>query len=181
VVGLLLKQQPSRPALHHALASATKLGNLQAMAILMAAGARVGVENDASSLIAAVQGQSWSVARMLLLKGAPVNWKSPEGLIALHHAVGNGDLELVRLLLQYGAALDVPDGDGRTPLVQTIQSDRTDIVELHLAKDGRLTCSVALFVVEATDRGRWGKGPWFWTSGSPPRAISGCSASPSSG
>jgi ankyrin repeat protein len=233
-VGLLLKQQPSRPALDHALASAAKVGNLQAMAILMAAGARVGADNGASPLIAAVQGQSWSAARMLLLKGAPVNWKSPEGLIALHHAVGNGDLELVRLLLQYGAALDTPDGDGRTPLVQAIQSDRTDIVELllaagadpmqkwygsslrqiaalqgnsnlvtmmdrgsserlkrelgvdaplsdrriagqrdriagtwrdeenalelHLAKEGRFTRSVALFVVEATDRGRWSVG-----------------------
>jgi len=233
-VGLLLKQQPSRALLDRALASAAKAANVQAMAILIAAGARVEASDGTSPLIAAVQGQSWSAARMLLLKGADVNRKSPEGLAALHHAVVNGDLELVRLLLQYGAAVDVPDRGGQTPLIQAYQSERTDIaelllaagadpmqkwygdplrqiaamqgnsdlvalmdrgsseslkrelgvdaplsdrriagkrdrivgswreeeneLELRLAKDGRFTRSVALFIVEATDRGRWSVG-----------------------
>lgn len=51
----------------------------------------------------------------LLAKGANVNATTTDGATALHQAVGRGD-EIVKFLVEKGAALDLKDKFGRTPL-----------------------------------------------------------------
>jgi ankyrin repeat protein len=74
---------------------------------------------------------------LLLENGANVNHQNAQGDTALHLAVRKGlvsnsfDIEIVRALIEYGAALDVKDGQGQTPL--DIAGSDTDIGELLLA------------------------------------------------
>jgi ankyrin repeat protein len=57
------------------------------------------------------------VAQFLLARGMDVNAKDEKGWTALHHAAYNGkDVELVRTLLDHGAAIDARDGEGCTAL-----------------------------------------------------------------
>lgn len=51
---------------------------------------------------------------------------------ALTLAVRGGDLEMVKLLLEKGADIDMPDGKGITPLVVAIEYERVEIIELLL-------------------------------------------------
>jgi len=52
---------------------------------------------------------------VLLARGANVNATTADGATALHQAVGRGD-EIVKFLVEKGAALDAKDKFGRTPL-----------------------------------------------------------------
>lgn len=51
-------------------------------------------------------------------------------LSPLHLAAMNGDVSVVKLLLQHGAKVDADDGSGQTPLFLAANWSRYDAVEL---------------------------------------------------
>jgi len=52
---------------------------------------------------------------MLVESDAPVNAKQHGGWTALHSAADNGDLEMIRILLEHGADPLTQSDDGKTP------------------------------------------------------------------
>jgi hypothetical protein len=49
---------------------------------------------------------------------------------ALHKAVMGGQIDTVKLLLKYGANIEIPDSDGQTPLALAVLSGNKDMVEV---------------------------------------------------
>ncbi|CAD0197845.1 unnamed protein product [Chrysodeixis includens] len=56
------------------------------------------------------------------------NYGSTEGVTPLHIASGHGNIELIELLLDYGAIIDVQDFDGDTPLHDAVLDLQTEAV-----------------------------------------------------
>src|SRR5262249_19755472 len=58
-----------------------------------------------------------AIVRLLISRGSPVDGRgSPSGHTPLHEAAFNGDVALVRLLMENGADRRLRTGDGQTPL-----------------------------------------------------------------
>ena len=79
------------------------------------------------------------VARLLITHGADPNISGPgwDGFTSLHHASINGRVEIVRLLIEHGANVEMKDFKGRTPLDVASGIQREEIVKLlleHLVK-----------------------------------------------
>ena len=70
-----------------------------------------------------------------LANGASVDIKDYNGQSPLMCAVGTGNLELVKLLIDYGANIDEPDQYGLTPLNEALSHSFTDIAQ-YLMKNG---------------------------------------------
>jgi ankyrin repeat protein len=61
---------------------------------------------------------SWLEAVQLCLElGGDVNAVNAMGLAAVHGAANRGSDDIIELLVKHGAKLDIPDTEGRTPLV----------------------------------------------------------------
>lgn len=69
-----------------------------------------------------------------LLKSANdiVNYGSIEGFTPLHLACGQGRVELIQLLLEYGAMMDVKDFDGDTPLHNAVLEEQPEAIDALL-------------------------------------------------
>ncbi|XP_073815236.1 uncharacterized protein isoform X3 [Musca autumnalis] len=61
-----------------------------------------------------------------------INAQDMNGYTPLHHACLNGHEEIVRLLLAYDAATDIPDIRGSTPLYLASWANKADIVKMLL-------------------------------------------------
>jgi uncharacterized protein len=71
------------------------------------------------------------IVRLLIARGSPVDGRgSPRGHTPLHEAAHNGDIALIRLLLESGADPSLPTGDGQTALDLAGQRGRDDVVRL---------------------------------------------------
>jgi hypothetical protein len=71
------------------------------------------------------------IVRLLIARGSPVDGRgSPAGHTPLHEAAFNGDLALVRLLLDSGADRTVRTGDGDTARGIAVKHGRTEVVHL---------------------------------------------------
>ena len=73
------------------------------------------------------------IVRLLIGRGCPVDGRgSPRGHTPLHEAAFNGDVALVRLLLESGAdrSLRTGDGDGETPLDIAAKHGRHEVARL---------------------------------------------------
>ncbi|KAL2713882.1 protein fem-1 CG6966-like isoform X1, partial [Vespula squamosa] len=68
------------------------------------------------------------IAKLLLAWNVDVNRKSVRGNTALHDCAESGSLEILKLLVQHGAQMDV-DSYGMTPLLAAAVTGNTDIVE----------------------------------------------------
>jgi ankyrin repeat protein len=118
----------STPLMH-----AAAVGSLDAMKILLKAGADVNAKNglDTSALI-------WGAldpakVRLLVEAGADVNARSRLGRTPLLVAAGRPDsADAVRLLLSKGANSKVADVRGSTPLVEAARVDDIDMLRLLL-------------------------------------------------
>ena len=102
-----------------------RFGHFDKVQNLLVAGARVdAVDRDGNTALmwAAWNGTKWAV-EMLLSKGASVNLASKRATTALMWAAsvsgpfGTGQIEIVNLLLDRGAAIDARDIQGRTALL----------------------------------------------------------------
>jgi ankyrin repeat protein len=119
-------------------ASSNSLPNAK---ILVANGARVNeAANDGmTSFLEASLGVSSGKVTLEMLdllrkNGANINAalqrKSAMGWTALHYAAINGDVELVKYLIKYGANINKATGDGSTPLYLTQLGKHKEIIKL---------------------------------------------------
>lgn len=81
-----------------------------------------------TALMAAAAGGRLEALQLLLLHGAELELRDPEGCTALTLALAAGQPDTARRLLQAGACLEARDDRGRTPLMRA----RIDLVPLLL-------------------------------------------------
>ena len=116
-----------------ALHRAASRGHLKAVALLLDRGASVDAvdgEGVTPLILASYRGKT-EVAKLLLERGAGVNAQEKRnGLSSLSHAVGQGDKELVSVLLAHGADPLLKSADGRTPLERAEANGASEIVAL---------------------------------------------------
>ncbi len=95
-------------------------GNVELVKFLLSRGAPIDAEAHTkyrnTPLQTAMLSKQAAVARVLVEAGADVNHPQWEGGRALHDAVWQGNVELVRFFLSHGAKADVRDRRGETPL-----------------------------------------------------------------
>ena len=70
---------------------------------------------EVTPLHSAAAAHATEIVRMLVESDAPVNAKQHGGWTALHAAADNGDLEMIKILLQNGADRLAQNDDGKTP------------------------------------------------------------------
>ena len=69
--------------------------------------------------------------RLLLEKGGDTETSlGSEGVTAIHLACYNGFSNIVRILIQFGADVNMPDNNGTTPILYAKAEDRAQIVYL---------------------------------------------------
>ena len=68
------------------------------------------------------------------------------GSTALTVAARKGSCEIMELLLEYGAAIDLPDENGRTALITAVESHNQDVVNLLLGKGANVDAPTGLGV-----------------------------------
>jgi uncharacterized protein len=108
---------------------AAKYGQVQAVRVLLAAGARSEVKcrgGGTALMMASAFGYA-DVTKTLLQAGAPVDAADENGVTALHFAVREGHASVVRLLLQAGAPVAARDAAGRTPAAVAKESGHEDL------------------------------------------------------
>jgi uncharacterized protein len=72
-----------------------------------------------------------AIVRLLILHGAPIDGRgSPSGHTPLHEAAFNGDVALVRVLLESGADRRLRTGDGQTALEIATLKARDEVARL---------------------------------------------------
>jgi hypothetical protein len=111
-----------------------------------AAGAKEpGTGNTALHLVAMDRDLSW--LSFLIGKGLKVDARNGEGLSALGIAAQLGWVEGAELLAQRGAAVDLPNNRGETPLILAVQKRDLGMVRMLLARGAnpRRTDSIAGF------------------------------------
>lgn len=86
-----------------------------------------GAEIRIVALNAAIEGRRSSIVKLLIERGVDLH-ASP----VVYTAVGTGDLEVVRMLLDHGASLEFTSDEHWTPLFAAIAKGREDIVDLLL-------------------------------------------------
>jgi len=107
-------------------------GHLSCVELLVARGATVSGRHEA--LAAACYAGSEAVARFLLENGASATTTAAEDG-PLHRAVRRGNMHLVELLLDAGAAVDEEGRGGQTPLFRAIESKCSESVR-HMLRLG---------------------------------------------
>lgn len=120
-----------------ALQYAATANNPDLMAILCKNNPTAANVPDASGntpLIYAAQNNFLKQARVLLNNGANPNYRNPAtGLSALATAAAEGHTDMVRLLVQQGKAnINLPDLNGRTPIMYAIEQNKPESVRTLL-------------------------------------------------
>ena len=72
----------------------------------------------------------------LLQHGSQINGQDPEGYSPLMYAVKHNNLMIVDLLLRNGADVNLQEKHGKTALMLALETQRTDIAESLLGKEG---------------------------------------------
>lgn len=70
------------------------------------------------------------IVKLLIEKGAQVNFADYEGRTALHEAAYYGHMNIVEYLLEKNAEIDAEDNHGQTPLFRAVQGGRHDVVSM---------------------------------------------------
>jgi hypothetical protein len=115
------------------LSSASMSGDLEMVQVLLDNDADVNSRNEygSSSLIVAsdyVGPQTLHIVRLLLHNGANPNvWTSIWGTTPLHAASYRGNLEVVRLLLEYGADVERKNKEDRTPFEVALEGRHHEV------------------------------------------------------
>ncbi|HET9952021.1 MAG TPA: ankyrin repeat domain-containing protein [Candidatus Eisenbacteria bacterium] len=111
-------------------------------AILLARGARPdpAAPDGYSALRSAVEASNPAIARMLLERGADSNerYSPPRAERLLHRTVYHDSVDVARVLLEFGADVNVVDDNGLTPLHMAAREGNAELIRLLLAKGARI-------------------------------------------
>lgn len=110
------------------LADAAKLGDVQRMTQLVAAGARINADVEHSALVWAANEGHLEAARWLLDNGSDVDPRAPDKWTPLMSAASKGNLSIVQLLIDRGANPQRKYTDGKTAIDKARDNNRADIV-----------------------------------------------------
>jgi uncharacterized protein len=127
-----------------ALMAAARTGNLEVARLLLKAGAKVNTREswgEQTALMWAAAAQQPDMLRLLLKRGAQPDLKSTVrdwprkvtaepreksmdqgGFAALHYAAREGCIPCIKVLVDGGADIDLPDGQGTTPLILALMN-----------------------------------------------------------
>ena len=83
------------------------------------------------------------VTYLVTKKGANVNGKGDDGETALHHAVINGDTEMMAFLIAHGAAVNEPDSDGYSPLALAAARNKAGAIKLLIARGANVEAPIS--------------------------------------
>ncbi|MCL2265904.1 MAG: ankyrin repeat domain-containing protein [Treponema sp.] len=103
-----------------------------------------GVQANGEILLLAMEKQRFDIARHFIQSGADVNYQYPsnknyaDGMTALLHASKSGNLELVRMLVDRGAGINISDKTGNTALSYAQENGNTQIYEFLLERGANL-------------------------------------------
>lgn len=126
------------------LASAAENGHIDVMELLLAHGA---VLHGSGAIVQAAEAGEREAVAFLLDKGADINEIGVEHPLdmrvtakmgtALHKAVRAGHMDIMQMLLEGGAEINLPDVQGRTPLALAKLEGRTEMMELLESRGGK--------------------------------------------
>lgn len=106
---------------------------------------------EVKDLLAAIDRRDAETARKALEAGVDPNGRDSLGMPALWRAVGQGDRDIVGLLLDHGARVDAATAQGNTPLMlAAARGDRNMAIQLLEAG------------ADTGARNRWELGPEDW-------------------
>ncbi len=113
-------------------------GRMAILEALVARGADVNIASNNSMRVfplhSAVAHHNFTVslqmAAVLLKHGADVNASQTGGWTPLHEAASRGDIDMVKLLLQYGAQKRVHNEDGITPLDMAQKGEHKSVIAM---------------------------------------------------
>lgn len=96
------------------------------------------------ALCLAARNGSTAVVELILLRARPppsLYYTDETGKKALHHAVSNGSLEMVKFLTRAGSVLNSSDSEGKTPLLLACARGFTDIVRFLISEGSHVNLS----------------------------------------
>lgn len=96
------------------------------------------------ALCLAARNGSTAVVELILLKAQPrpsLYYTDETGKKALHHAVTNGSLEMVKCLTRAGSVLNSSDSEGKTPLLIACARGLTEIVRFLISEGSHVNLS----------------------------------------
>jgi ankyrin repeat protein len=122
-----------------ALKLAAENGHLDAVKLLLAAGARPDEkfgsrwdENQQTALMHAAKAGPLEVAKALIDAGAAATAKDRGGMTVLHYAAKGGHAPMIDLLVQEGAKVEVKTKDGFSPLMAAANEGHAETVQALL-------------------------------------------------
>ncbi|XP_063906156.1 ankyrin-3-like [Zophobas morio] len=102
--------------------------------------ASVNISNEGLSNALHYASRSWwnnrDVIKLLIKKGIDVNAQNENGTTALQLACGNGDLEITKMLFEFGACINIVDKQNHTALnyASNLSTDNRNIIKLLIKK-----------------------------------------------
>ncbi|EES12357.3 hypothetical protein SORBI_3006G129800 [Sorghum bicolor] len=118
--------------------AAAKMGNVEAFRALVFAGANVKLSNKRgeTAIGLAQQSKKRDLFEQVMLEFA-LEKGMPGGFYALHCASRRGDTAAVRHLASTGGDVNIPDGDGYTPLMLAAREGHAGVCELLISYGAR--------------------------------------------
>lgn len=111
----------------------------------------------------------WNVALRLVERGAVV--RPRQMARPMHLAAEEGEVEVVRMLLDQGVSVEIADSMGRTPLELAIRANRADVVELLLERRAKIAPVVREDRMTISFIGSSAPVAHLVTLGEPPEAV----------
>src|SRR5262249_25146861 len=113
---------------------AARQGHLGVIDVLLKHGADVNATRLGTPLQCAVWGRQLEAAKRLLVSRADANATADttDSSRPLHTAAMNGDLAIVKLLLEYGAKVDPVDETGQTPFSLAVRENHLGVAQVLL-------------------------------------------------
>jgi ankyrin repeat protein len=116
---------------------AARRGGTATAELLIDAGAEVNPRGASTPLIEAVEARNTAMAEFLLSKGADPNARDEKGNTPLYYGVetrtGIPGLDIVKLLLERGAAVDDRNSGGATALLRAVEAGKREEASLLLS------------------------------------------------
>jgi ankyrin repeat protein len=148
IVKILLKHikntREGKDIINHAFSEVSNTNNIGIAKLLLKAGANINMisENSISigkpPLVASVQSNKYNMVKFLLSKGANVNLIDFEfNWSALMYASLHGHIEIAKLLIKAGAAVNLKNKYGRTALSIALDAKHKEIAKLLKAHGAR--------------------------------------------